>query len=139
MLTGEYQYTLDPKGRLSFPARLREELGDRFVVTKGLDGCLFVYSLEEWQHILEKLKELPLSSARHLQRFLASGAAEVETDKQGRILIPPVLREYASFDKDIVIAGVINRAEIWDKHQWEQGPLQTSPELIAEEMEKLGF
>ena len=88
MLTGEYQYTLDPKGRLNFPARLREELGERFVVTKGLDGCLFVYGMEEWQRILEKLKELPLSSARHLQRFLASGAAEVELDKQGRILLP---------------------------------------------------
>ena len=139
MLTGEYQYTLDPKGRLNFPARLREELGERFVVTKGLDGCLFVYGMEEWQRILEKLKELPLSSARHLQRFLASGAAEVEMDKQGRILLPPVLREYAALEKDIIVAGVISRAEIWSKSAWEQGPLQTSPDLIAEEMEKLGF
>ena len=96
MLTGEYQYVLDPKGRLNFPARLREELGDRFVVTKGLDGCLFVYGMEEWQRILEKLRELPLSSARHLQRFLASGAAEVEPDKQGRILIPAELKKFSN-------------------------------------------
>ena len=100
---------------------------------------MFVFGMEEWQRILEKLKELPLSSARHLQRFLASGAAEVELDKQGRILLPPVLREYAALEKDIIVAGVISRAEIWSKSAWEQGPLQTSPDLIAEEMEKLGF
>ncbi len=139
MLTGEYQHTVDPKGRLSFPARLREELGDKFVITKGLDGCIFVYSLDEWAIILDKLKALPLSSSRHLQRFLASGAAEVETDKQGRVLIPPTLREYAKLQRDVVVAGVINRAEIWDKSQWEQGPLTTSPDLIAAEMEQLGF
>ena len=139
MLTGEYQHTIDTKGRLNFPARLREELGERFMVTKGLDGCLFVYSMEEWSNILDKLKELPLSSARNLQRFFASGATEVEADKQGRILLPAVLREYAGLDKDIVVAGVINRAEIWDKNQWESGPIQISSDTIAEEMEKLGF
>lgn len=139
MLTGEFQHSIDAKGRLNFPVRLREDLGERFMVTKGLDGCLFVYSLTEWTTILEKLRELPLSSARHLQRFFASGATEVESDKQGRILIPAVLREYASLDKEIVVVGVINRAEIWDKHQWENGPIQISADTIAEEMEKLGF
>ena len=119
MLTGEYQYTLDPKGRLNFPARLREELGDRFVVTKGLDGCLFVYGMEEWQRILEKLRELPLSSARHLQRFLASGAAEVEPDKQGRILIPAELKKQVFIDKELVTMGAMRRIEIWSKEVWE--------------------
>ena len=140
MLTGEYQYTLDPKGRLNFPARLREELGDRFVVTKGLDGCLFVYGMEEWKHILEKLKELPLSSARHLQRFLASGAAEVELDKQGRVMIPPNLREHAGLTKDVVIAGAGNRLEIWDKEKREQYLATTaSPEEMAAKMSDMGF
>ncbi len=139
MLTGEYQHSIDAKGRLNFPARLREELGERFVITKGLDGCLFVYSMEEWQDILLKLKALPLSSSRNLQRFFSSGAAELEVDKQGRVLIPANLREYAGLDKDVVVAGVINRAEIWNKESWENGPIQLSSDVIAEEMEKLGF
>lgn len=139
VLTGEYQHTVDGKGRLNFPARLREDLGERFVITKGLDGCLFVYSLPEWEHILQRLHELPLSTGRNLKRFLASGAAEVEVDKQGRVLIPPTLRTYANLEKDIVVAGVIDRAEIWNKDAWDNGPAMTSADDIAEEMEKLGF
>lgn len=139
VLTGEYQHTVDAKGRLNFPARLREELGERFVITKGLDGCLFVYSYPEWENILQKLRELPLSTGRNLKRFLASGAAEVEADKQGRVLIPPSLRAYAKLDKDVVVAGVIDRAEIWNREAWEQGPTQISADEIALEMEQLGF
>ena len=139
MLTGEYQHTVDAKGRLNVPARLREELGDRFVVTKGLDGCLFVYSYPEWERILEKLRQLPLFTGRNLKRFLASGAAEVEVDKQGRILIPPSLRAWAKLEKDVVVAGVIDRAEIWNRAAWEEGPTQIGADEIALEMEQLGF
>ena len=134
MLTGEYQYVLDPKGRLNFPARLREELGDRFVVTKGLDGCLFVYGMEEWQRILEKLKELPLSSARHLQRFLASGAAEVELDKQGRILVPGMLREFAKIDKEVIFAGLLTRIELWSKERYEEISNYDNMDEIADKL-----
>ncbi len=138
-MTGEYLYSIDPKGRLNFPARLREELGESFILTKGLDGCIFVYSLAEWAKIEERLAALPLSQSRNVQRFLSSGAAEVQPDKQGRILIPANLREHAGLEKDIIVAGVGSRAEIWEKQRWDENNNQLSPEQIAREMENLGF
>lgn len=139
MLMGQYSHTLDLKGRVNFPAKLRESLGDRFVITKGLDSCLFVYDMEEWDKLSRRTAELPLSRSRSLQRFFFAGAAEVEVDKQGRINIPPHLREYAGLNKDITIIGASTRAEIWSAERWAESLMGLTPEAIADAMEELGF
>ena len=117
MFMGEYNHTIDAKGRMIVPSKFREQLGNEFVVTKGLDGCLFVYPNEEWHNIEEKFRNVPLTTkdARKFSRFFFAGAATCELDKQGRILIPPVLREFADLQKDVVSVGVLNRIEIWSK------------------------
>ena len=117
MFMGEYNHTIDAKGRLIVPSKFREQLGNEFVVTKGLDGCLFVYSNEEWHRIEESLREKPLTSkdARKFMRFFFAGAASCEVDKQGRILLPANLREYAGIEKDVISVGVYSRVEIWSK------------------------
>jgi len=138
MFMGEHQHNIDPKGRLFIPARFREGLGDCFVVTKGLDGCLFAYPRPEWEALEQKLKSLPFTrgDARAFVRFFFSGAAECEVDKQGRILIPGNLREYAQLEKDVVVIGVSSRVEIWAKGQWESYSAQagSSYEEIAEKI-----
>ncbi|HAN44009.1 MAG TPA: division/cell wall cluster transcriptional repressor MraZ [Ruminococcaceae bacterium] len=139
MLIGEYLHSLDTKGRVNFPAKLREALGERFIITKGLDNCLFVYSYDEWKILEDKIRTLPMSKSRNLQRFLFSGAVEVEPDKQGRIVLPQNLREYASLTKDIMIIGASVRAEIWDKEKWERGCGELTSDMIAEAMDELGF
>ena len=141
MLIGEYQHSLDTKGRVNFPAKLREDLGESFILSKGLgDECLFVYSEEEWNKLTEKLNSLPLSKARALQRFLFAGATQVQPDKQGRILLPPVLREYANLTKDVVLVGVLSRVEIWDKDRWQENTYdEDEMDEIAEHMADLGF
>ncbi len=120
MFTGEYQHTLDGKGRVIIPSKLREGLGDRFVVTRGLDKCLFVYPNSEWVRLEQKLKQLPFtkSDSRAFTRFFFSGAMEVEADKQGRILIPNNLREYAGIEKEVMFIGVSNRVEVWNEESW---------------------
>ncbi|NLI13884.1 division/cell wall cluster transcriptional repressor MraZ [Pelotomaculum propionicicum] len=122
MFMGEYQHNIDPKGRLFIPARFREGLGDSFVITKGLDGCLFAYPQPEWDALEQKLKSLPFTKgdARAFVRFFFSGAAICEADKQGRILIPGNLREFAHLEKDVVVIGVSSRVEIWAKRQWDE-------------------
>ena len=139
MLIGEYQHSLDSKGRVNFPAKLREELGERFYITKGLDNCLFVYSEKEWAILEERIRTLPVSKARGLQRFLFAGATFVEPDKQGRVVIPANLREFAGLDKDIMIVGASLRAEIWDKDRWMQACGELTSESVAEAMDELGF
>lgn len=139
VLIGEYQHTIDTKGRLIMPARFRDDLGNHFIITKGLDNCLFVYSLTEWAVLEERIRALPLSQARDLQRFFFSGAAEAEVDRQGRILIPAHLREYAAITKDIVINGALVRAEIWNKEKWQNQNSALTSDRIAEAMEKIGF
>jgi MraZ protein len=139
MLIGEYQHSLDAKGRLSFPAKLREALGTQFVVTKGLDNCLFVYRLEEWKTLEEKTAQLPTSKARRIQRFLFAGAALVEPDKQGRVLLPQNLREYAGLTDDVTVVGVSTRAEIWDTARWTAVNSELTSESVAEAMDELGF
>lgn len=139
MLTGQYSHNVDPKGRVNFPARLREELGVRFIITRGLDNCLFVYSMEEWALLAAKLKELPISKSAPLNRFFFAGAAEAEPDKQGRVLLPAHLREYAGLDRDVTIAGVSNRAEIWDSARWAQNNDLLTADAIASAMDELGF
>ena len=121
MFMGEYNHTIDAKGRLIVPSKFREALGDTFVVTKGLDGCLFVYDNKEWNAFEEKLKSLPLTNkeARQFARFFLAGAAEVEVDKQGRILVPNILREFAQISKDVVLIGVASRIEIWSRERFE--------------------
>lgn len=142
MLIGEFEHSLDAKGRLIMPAKLRETIGDKFVVTKGLDGCLFAFSLMEWANFEEKLKSLPLSnrSSREFTRFFLSGATECEIDKQGRFLIPTNLRESANLQKEVVIIGVGTRIEIWDKEKWNSYNNENiSVEDIAENMTMLGI
>lgn len=143
MFMGEYSHTIDAKGRIIVPAKFRESLGDNFVVTKGLDNCLFVYTSEDWRKFEEKLRTLPLTNkgARKFTRFFLAGAAEMEIDKQGRILIPSVLREFAALEKDVVLVGVGSRIEIWDKARWNESIsiYDDDMEEVAENMESLGF
>ncbi len=143
LLIGEYEHSVDQKGRLIMPSKLRGELGDRFIVTKGLDGCLFVYSLKEWEVFENKLKALPISNknARDFTRFFLAGAMECEVDKQGRFLITNNLREFAELTKDVIIIGLTTRLEIWDKKKWQQcsSTDNISPEEIAEKMSELGL
>jgi MraZ protein len=138
MFIGEYQHNIDAKGRLIVPSKFRDKLGDVFVVTRGLDQCLFVYSHEEWQVIEEKLRTLPLTKkdARAFTRFFFSGAMECEIDKMGRINITPSLRQYAKLEKECVIVGVTNRIEIWDQEIWNRY-MDESEESFSEIAEKL--
>ena len=138
---GEYNHTIDTKGRLIIPSKFRETLGDSFIITKGLDGCLFVYDNIEWASFEEKLKTLPLMNkeSRKFVRFFLAGAANVETDKQGRILLPIVLREFAALDKDVVLVGVGIRIEIWNKDRWEENCKYDDMDDIAEHMTELGL
>ena len=121
MFMGEYRHTIDAKGRLIVPAKFREQLGDSFVVTRGMDGCLFGYTQEEWNILETKLQKLPLTKkdARAFVRFFYSAATECEIDKQGRINIPKSLRTYAALQKKCVVVGVSNRFEIWSEDRWE--------------------
>lgn len=141
MFMGEYNHTVDAKGRLIVPAKFRELLGDEFVVTKGLDGCLFVYPSDEWKTIEEKFRSVSQFSkdARKFARFFFAGAANCEVDKQGRILLPAVLREFAGLDKDVVLAGVLNHIEIWSKDRWSETSEYDDVEEIAEHMAEMGI
>lgn len=141
MFMGEYNHSIDPKGRIIIPSKFREDLGDEFVVTKGLDGCLFAYPNTEWQIFEEKLRSLPLTNknARQFSRFFLAGAASCEVDKQGRILLPSVLREFAELEKDVVLVGVLSRVEIWCKSKWDESNVYDDMEKIAEHMEELGL
>ena len=137
MLIGEYQHNIDAKGRVIVPVKFREDLGERFYITKGLDGCLFVLSSLEWKHLEEKIQAMPLSKSRGLQRFFFSGAAEVEPDRQGRILLPQTLREYAGLTKDITFIGTSSRAEIWDTSMCNKIKGELTEESIAQAMDML--
>lgn len=140
MFRGEFNHTIDAKGRLIIPAKFREKLGEHFIVTKGLDGCLSIYPEEEWNQFEEKLTALSLikKENRQLTRFFVAGAAEVELDKQGRILIPGPLREHAALEKDVVLVGVLNRVEIWDKTRYLDSEVEDMDE-VAERMADCGL
>ena len=141
MLIGEYEHSLDAKGRIIMPAKFRDSIGDKFIVTKGLDGCLFAFSKEEWTKFEEKLSTLPISNrdARNFTRFFFAGAIDCEIDKQGRFLISSNLREFAGFTKDIIIIGMNSRVEIWSKEKWTECNENLSADEIAEKMEMLGI
>ncbi|MGC6767212.1 division/cell wall cluster transcriptional repressor MraZ [Enterococcus sp. LJL128] len=143
MLIGEFQHNIDAKGRLIVPAKLRDELGETFIVTRGMDGCLFGYPLSEWEILEEKLKSMPLAKkdARTFVRFFYSAATECEVDKQGRINIPAALRTHADLKKGCVIIGVSNRIEIWDEERWTAFSTEAEENFdeIAETMIDFGF
>lgn len=142
MFIGEYEHALDNKNRIIVPSKFREELGNNFILTKGLDGCLYAYPLNEWKSLEEKLKKLPLTNknARAFVRFFFSGANEMELDKQGRALVPQSLLEYAAVKKEIVSIGVSNRVEIWSKESWEEyNNSNIDFDDIAEQMSELGI
>jgi len=122
MLLGEYQHTIDEKGRLAIPVKFRDALAEGAVVTRGLDNCLFLYTQTEWKTLTEKLSTLPVSKAntRAFMRLMLAGAMDVEIDKQGRVVVPDYLRKYAGVKKNVVIAGVLNRLELWDEVAWEK-------------------
>lgn len=143
MFIGEYNHTLDNKGRITIPSKFREGLGDEFIITKGLDSCLFVYPKDEWKIFEDKLKTLPLTSkdARAFVRFFFAGASECNLDKQNRVLLPKNLRIHSELQKDAIIIGVSTRIEIWSKEKWNEYTEDEtlSYENIAENMAELGI
>ena len=143
MFIGEYQYTIDEKKRLAIPSKFRQLLGKNAVITRGLDNCLFLYPSKEWQSLATKLSKLPLSQsdARGFARLMLTGAMEVDFDNLGRILIPDYLKNYAGLKKKIVVAGVLNRLEIWDQENWERykQEIEKNNEAIAEKLGELGM
>lgn len=142
MLIGEYSHTIDPKKRLAVPAKLRKELGDQVVITRGLDNCLFVYTQKEWAALADKLSKLPIGNAetRNFVRLMLGGATEVEVDTLGRILVPEYLKEYAKLEKDVVITGVYSRLEIWAKKEWVEykARIEKNTDELAERLGNIG-
>ena len=139
MFMGQYNHTIDAKGRVFVPAKFRETLGEQFVVTMGLDGCLFVYPNDQWEQFANQLKSLPgTKEARQLQRYFLAGAADLEADKQGRILIPPHLREHAALDKNVIFVGVLGKIEIWSEERWKKNNFAGMDEA-AEKMAEQGL
>ena len=141
MFMGEYSHSIDAKGRLIIPSRFRDELGDDFVLTKGLDGCLSIYPQNEWEAFEQKLRALPLTSknARTFTRFFVASAAPCELDKQGRILVPQTLREFAGLEKDVILAGNLSRVEVWSKEKWSENCNYDDMDSIAADMENMGI
>lgn len=138
MFMGQYEHTIDAKGRTIIPAKYREELGEEFVVTRGLDGCLFLYPTLEWQKFVDKLQSLPSNqNTRRIQRQFLSKAMEVALDKQGRILIPGILRESAGLVKEIVFVGMMNRVEVWDKSKLHDEEMAEDAASLDETMDEL--
>ena len=141
MFSGEYNHTIDEKGRLIIPSRFRYELGESFVLTRGLDGCICIYPQDEWDALEEKLRKLPLNNknSRFVTRFLIGGAVNCELDRQGRILVPAPLREHAGLTKDAVIVGTLERIEIWDKARWDETCSFDDVEAVAESLSEAGI
>lgn len=141
MFIGEYQHSLDEKGRLAVPVKFRKDLSKGAVVTKGLDNCLYVYTNKEWEQLAKKLAALPISKAntRAFSRLMLAGAMDVSLDKQGRVILPEYLREYAQLSKRVIVTGLYNHLEIWDEEQWKKYKLSTEKDssTIAEALEGL--
>lgn len=143
MFYGEYAHMLDAKGRMSMPARYREELGEKFMVTKGINNCLFVFPMGEWNAFADKLRALPTTdkTAQIFLRFLFAGACECELDKQGRILLPASLREFAGLEKEVMVIGAMTRAEIWNRDRWKEYSNAAADEYdeVLAQMAQLGI
>ena len=139
---GQYNHTIDSKGRVIIPLRYRADLGDKFILSKGLDGCLWIHPLSEWQKFTSRLRELSNidRESRQFKRFFVSGAVECELDKQGRILVPAPLRKYAGLEKDIVLAGMDTRVEVWSESKWddENSFTDTNMDQVAAHLSELG-
>ncbi len=142
MFIGEYSHSIDPKKRLAVPSKFRAELKSKIVITRGLDKCLFLYTMKAWEALAGKLGTLPVgeSGTRSFTRLMLAGAIDVDVDKQGRILIPDYLKEYAGLSKNVVIAGLYNRLEIWDEGKWNEYKknAEKNTDDIAEQLGKLG-
>ena len=141
MFMGEYNHTIDAKGRLIIPAKFREALGEEFILTRGLDGCLSIYPMDEWKSFEEKLKALPLTdkNARAFLRFFVAGATSCELDKQGRILVPSTLREFAGLEKEVVLTGNLTRIEVWSKERWIENSNYDNMDNIVASMQEKGI
>ena len=143
MFIGEYRYIIDEKKRVALPSKFRKNLGKKVILTRGLDQCLFVFPEREWKKLVEKISKLPLSKAdaRGFARLMLTGAMEVKFDDLGRILIPDYLKKYAKLKKKVVVAGVLNRIEIWDEEKWEKYKLEAERQSgdIAERLKELGI
>ena len=143
MFIGEYQHNIDEKGRLAVPVKFRRELSKGAVVTKGLDDCLFLYSLKEWKVIADKLSKLPISQAntRAFARLMLAGAMDVQIDRQGRIVLPDYLRKYAALNKKVIVSGLYSRLEIWDEKKWKKykNTTEKSSGEIAEKLGEIGI
>ena len=141
MFMGEYNHIIDAKGRLIIPARFRELLGEEFILTKGLDGCLSIYPMDAWEAFETKLRALPLTNknARTFTRFFVAGATNCELDRQGRILVPQTLREFAGLEKEVVLTGNLDRIEISSKEKWSENCNYDDMDSIAESMQDMGI
>ena len=139
MLSGEYFHSFDPKGRMNFPAKMRNELGESFIVTLWSDSCLAVFSNEEWNKLCGRIRNLPMAQATKIQRFIFPNACEVVPDKQGRILLPQNLRDGAGLKKDVAVIGVMDRAEIWDLDKWTENKKAQSASSFEQYLEEFGI
>ncbi|MEK7465209.1 MAG: division/cell wall cluster transcriptional repressor MraZ [Patescibacteria group bacterium] len=143
MLLGEFKHNVDPKGRIAVPAKFRALFESGAIITRGLEHCLFVFGMKEWETLVQKITALPLAQAnsRAFSRLMLSGAMDVQLDVQGRILVPQYLRDYAGFKKNVIVAGLYNRAEIWDAEQWDSYKTKTESQSddIAEKLGSLGI
>ncbi len=143
MFIGEYKHAIDEKGRMAIPVKFRSSLIEAAVITRGLDHCLYIYTAAEWERLAEKVRALPMTKAdsRAFQRLMLAGAAEVELDSQGRVLIPEFLRTYAGLSKNAVVVGVYDRAEVWDEAKWQtyKAKTEASSDEIAEKLEGMGI
>ena len=138
MFMGQYEHTIDAKGRTIIPAKYREGLGETFIITRGLDGCLYLYPSDAWQEFAAKLQSLPSTlQNRKIQRQFLSKAMEVSLDKQGRILVPALHREMADLEKDVIFVGMMNRVELWDKARYNTEETEEDEELLASAMDTL--
>ena len=143
MFIGEYKHTLDPKKRLAIPAKLRKEVGDKAVLTRGLENCLFLFAMKDWEQFAEKISQLPMGQkdSRGFARLVLPGAVEVELDQLGRVLVPDYLRDYAGLQKTVIVAGVGKRLEIWDEAKWNsyKRDIEKNGDQIAEKLGEIGM
>lgn len=138
-LMGTYNQSMDVKGRMSFPVKFREIIGERFIVTRGIDHCLLVFSPEDFDRLNEKFREMPLASGRDIIRFFTGSAIEAEADKQGRILVPQPLRDWAGLEKEVIVMGLTDRCEIWDRCRWEERSAKLDDDALLAALEGVGI
>ena len=141
MFIGEYRHSIDEKGRLIVPAKLREQLGREFIATKGLDKCLYLYPMDEWKNVEDQLREKVMTDpdSRRIVRFFLAGAVPCEIDKQGRVVLPLQLRDYACIDREVVLAGMLTRLEIWDEKAWAEANTVGDMDEMARAMADMGI